>query len=134
MKYSICLTCGRMTQADSGFCSFCRSPSPSFLNSPELDQDGIFLGTTNKGQFNLPINFFTYHFSFYGVTGSGKTRLAMKLALTSNQGLSPIIQSPPSSPFAKFYARINFSIAVMSSNLTEKYASERSITKSHKEP
>jgi DNA-binding MarR family transcriptional regulator len=39
------------------------------------------LGTLGNGtQFRLPVEYFAFHFAFYGVTGSGKTRLAMRLA------------------------------------------------------
>lgn len=84
MRFSICLTCGRMTQAESGFCSYCRSPLPSFMRTPNGNQNanGVFLGTASgDGRFLLPLEYLSYHFSFYGVTGSGKTRLAMKLAM-----------------------------------------------------
>jgi len=73
------------------FQPFCikNSPLPRFFRSPRLESNnGIFLGTLQNGSaFNLPQEFFGYHFSFYGVTGSGKTRLAMKLAIeTENSG------------------------------------------------
>jgi predicted transcriptional regulator len=53
----------------------------------------MFLGYLSGGsRFHLPINYFGYHFAFYGVTGSGKTRLAMKLAIeTENSGIKLII-------------------------------------------
>ncbi|MEM2695673.1 MAG: DUF87 domain-containing protein [Thermoproteota archaeon] len=53
------------------------------MNSPNLlSANGIFLGTTlNDNKFHLPLEFLSYHFAFYGVTGSGKTRLTMKLAI-----------------------------------------------------
>jgi len=94
-SYEICLTCGRLTQGQTGFCSFCDSPLMNFLKSP-LQQDvseGIFLGYLSDGNpFHLSIDNFGYHFAFYGVTGSGKTRLAMKLAIEAeNSGIRLII-------------------------------------------
>ncbi|MEM3871132.1 MAG: ATP-binding protein [Nitrososphaeria archaeon] len=48
--------------------------------------NGIFLGTAlNGNEFCLSLEFLPYHFAFYGVTGSGKTRLAMKLAIEAEK-------------------------------------------------
>lgn len=48
--------------------------------------NGIFLGTTlSNNEFRLPLEYLPYHFAFYGVTGSGKTRLAMKLAIEAEK-------------------------------------------------
>jgi len=54
---------------------------------------GILLGYLSNGKsLHLPSSCFGYHFAFYGVTGSGKTRLAMKLAIEAeNSGLRLII-------------------------------------------
>lgn len=83
-----------MTQAESGFCSYCRSPLPSFMK-PLNNQNvrGIFLGTDSNGnKFLLPFEYLPYHFAFYGVTGSGKTRLAMKLAIEAeNSGIRLLV-------------------------------------------
>jgi len=93
-SYELCLTCGRLVQS-RGFCSFCSSPLTDFLRSPKLEDvgKGIFLGNlSNKSPFHLPSEQFGYHFAFYGVTGSGKTRLAMKLATEAeNSGIKLII-------------------------------------------
>jgi len=94
-SYELCLTCGRLTQGQTGFCSFCDSPLMGFLHSPKPQEvsKGIFLGYLSGGSsFHLPTDYFGYHFAFYGVTGSGKTRLAMKLAIEAeNSGVKLII-------------------------------------------
>jgi len=92
MKYWVCTTCGRLTPAGSGFCTYCKAPLPSFMNSPDQNNNGIFLGFNQDNKFFLPLEFLPYHFAFYGVTGSGKTRLAMKLAIEAeNAGLNLLI-------------------------------------------
>jgi len=94
VSYELCLTCGRLTQS-RGFCSFCNSPLMDFLHSPKPKEvsRGIFLGyLSNRKPFHLSLDQFGYHFAFYGVTGSGKTRLAMKLAIEAeNSGIKLII-------------------------------------------
>jgi len=46
------------------------------------------VGRTACGEFRVPLECFRYHFAFYGVTGSGKTRAAMGLAVgAENCGL-----------------------------------------------
>jgi len=66
-----------------------------FLHSPNLEKmgRGTLLGYLSDGaSFHLPVNSFGYHFAFYGVTGSGKTRLAMKLAIEAeNSGIKALI-------------------------------------------
>ena len=47
------------------------------------------MGTTERGEFRLPLECLRYHFAFYGVTGSGKTRAAMNLAIQAeNAGIN----------------------------------------------
>lgn len=94
VSYTICITCGRLTQSQTSFCSYCHSPLPGFFRSPKLESNnGVFLGTLQDGsKFNLPQEFLGYHFSFYGVTGSGKTRLAMKLGMEAeNSGMRLLV-------------------------------------------
>jgi type IV secretory pathway VirB4 component len=92
VKYWVCTTCGRLTPAVSGFCIYCKAPLPSFMNSPDQNNNGIFLGFNQDNKFFLPLEFLPYHFAFYGVTGSGKTRLAMKLAIEAEKvGLKLLI-------------------------------------------
>jgi hypothetical protein len=47
MKYWVCTTCGRLTPAVSGFCTYCKAPLPSFMNSPDQNNNGIFLARAN---------------------------------------------------------------------------------------
>lgn len=90
-SYELCITCGRLTQGQTGFCSFCDSPLMDFLHSPRPQEvsKGVFLGhLLDKNPFHIAADYFGYHFAFYGVTGSGKTRLAMKLAIEAeNSGI-----------------------------------------------
>ena len=84
-----------MTQSVTGFCTYCHAPLPSFLHPPKPEQvsKGIFLGYLSDGnEFHLPLDHLGYHFAFFGVTGSGKTRLAMKLAIEAeNSGIKLLI-------------------------------------------
>lgn len=80
--YWSCITCGHLTQAVTGFCSYCSSPLSDFLHSPEAEEvsQGLFLGHLHDGSpFHLPLSNLGLHVAVYGVTGSGKSRLAMLL-------------------------------------------------------
>ena len=54
---------------------------------------GVHLGFLSEGsEFRIPLSHFGFHFGFYGVTGSGKTRAAMKLAIEAEKaGLKLLI-------------------------------------------
>lgn len=91
MSYVLCMNCGRLS-LEGMFCTYCHSPLfLSFSNPLTSVDDGVYLGDIEGESlpFLLPINpYFGFHFAFYGVTGTGKTRAAMNLAINSeNKGL-----------------------------------------------
>lgn len=91
MAYVLCMNCGRIS-VEGMFCSYCHSPSfGGSSNTLTNVKDEVYLGDIEgeKSLFLLPINpYFGFHFAFYGVTGTGKTRAAMNLAINSeNEGL-----------------------------------------------
>jgi hypothetical protein len=68
-------------------CRDCYSPLTDYLHSPEIKRAseetrkrGIIIDHLyTNSPFHLPIYYWRYHFVFNGVTGSGKTLLAMEL-------------------------------------------------------
>lgn len=85
INYVVCFNCGRVSP-EREFCIFCHMPL--WITPPKTDE-GISLGSIEDSQlFRLPLRYFGFHFAFYGVTGTGKTRAAMNLAIKAeNEGL-----------------------------------------------
>src|SRR6267143_4045671 len=82
------MTCGSLTSMVRGLCTYCSAPLPNFLHSPEPQRvsEGIHLGYLHDGsEFRIPLDHFGFHFAFYGATGNGKTREAMKLAIEAER-------------------------------------------------
>lgn len=86
MRYVVCFNCGRVSP-EREFCIFCHLPLMTF---PQKTPKGIHSACMENGEaFRLPLEYFSYHFAFYGVTGTGKSRAAMNLAVKAeNQGLN----------------------------------------------
>lgn len=94
-KYWVCMTCGSLTSMVRGLCTYCSSPLPNFLHSPQPQQvsRGIHLGFLHDGsEFRIPMSHFGFHFAFYGATGGGKTRAAINLAIEAeNAGMKLLV-------------------------------------------
>jgi len=87
-NYVVCLNCGKVTPQRE-FCIYCHSPLLGAFEPPEPKEEGIYIGDTEKGAFRLPLSCLAYHVAVYGVTGTGKTRFAMNLAIRAeNSGLN----------------------------------------------
>jgi hypothetical protein len=86
IRYVVCFNCGRVSP-EREFCIFCHMP---LSIPPPQTNEGVPLGSIEDGQlFRLPMKYFGFHFAFYGVTGTGKTRAAMNLAIKAeNEGLN----------------------------------------------
>jgi hypothetical protein len=86
IKYVVCFNCGRVSP-EREFCIHCHMP---LAMDPPKTAEGVPLGSIEDGElFRLPLRYYGLHFAFYGVTGTGKTRSAMNLAIRSeNEGLN----------------------------------------------
>jgi len=85
-EFVVCLNCGKLTPQRE-FCLYCHSPVLDAFRPPR-NSEGLLLADTSNGEFRLPLRYLAYHFAFYGVTGTGKTRAAMNLAVRAeNAGL-----------------------------------------------
>jgi hypothetical protein len=96
-KYVLCknLECCCPLQEGQEFCDNCNTPSPLFLKGYSISPvQGSLLGHTDDGlECHLTITFPSY--AFYGITGSGKTSLARKLAVDAeNSGIKLLILDP----------------------------------------
>jgi len=93
MAYVLCMNCRRIS-VEGMFCAFCPL-STIGANSKQEFNDGVYLGEVEgeNSPFLLPINpYFGFHFAFYEVTGTSKTRAAMNLAIKAEkEGLCPRI-------------------------------------------
>src|SRR4030067_2127959 len=84
IRYVVCFNCGRVSP-EREFCIYCHMP---LSLEPPITTEGLALGSIENGSlFRLPPKQFGFHFAFYGVTGTGKARAAMNLAIKAeNEG------------------------------------------------
>lgn len=83
----VCI-CGNFVSGKR-FCPRCKHMRFRIDRSEFLDYFGFNLGSLSNGlPFNLPINYLTSHVLVAGQTGTGKTRLAMKLAVEAENYVS----------------------------------------------
>jgi len=82
MQNWYCL-CGNFVR-ERRFCPRCKLMRFKLENSPVLDYFGLNIGELSNGlPFNFPVNCLSNHVLISGQTGTGKTRLAMNLAVKS---------------------------------------------------
>ena len=98
-KYGLCknLNCSCPIEEGQDFCDNCDTPTPWFLKAQShevFDDGGSLLGHTPEGkEFRIPLTLSGY--AFYGVTGTGKTTLAMKTAVdASAEGIKLLVLDP----------------------------------------
>ncbi|MCW4010035.1 MAG: ATP-binding protein [Candidatus Bathyarchaeota archaeon] len=86
IQYVVCFNCGKISP-EREFCIHCHMP---LAMDPPKTAEGVPLGSIENGDlFRLPLKYYGLHFAFYGVTGTGKTRSAMNLAIRSeNEGVN----------------------------------------------
>lgn len=97
-KYTPCrnFECSCMIEQGQDFCDNCDTPTKWFLKPAEKERSdgGALLGYDSDGQeFRIPLTLSGY--AFYGMTGVGKTTLAMKTAIdASAAGIRLLILDP----------------------------------------
>lgn len=97
-KYVLCrnLECGCPIPEGQDFCDNCNCPSPLFLSPPEPDKigRGALLGYVD-GRREFRMNLDYIHYALYGMTKTGKTTLAMKIAVEAeNAGIRLLVIDP----------------------------------------
>ena len=87
LRYLVCPSCGRLVSYGQSFCPNRTCRAPLFeLSEPPIVRGELKLGFLRDGtEVSMPLNWLSYHVAIYGVTGMGKTRLAMKLALEAEK-------------------------------------------------
>lgn len=81
--YVVCPNCGRLTATDTGYCRHCKAPLFQLSGSLDGVPDGyrwdIPVGESGGGTVGFSCSDLVKHTLIVGLTGSGKTTLAMKL-------------------------------------------------------
>lgn len=81
--------CGNFVR-DKRFCPRCKLVRFRLDNSPILDYWGMRIGSLSNGlPFNFPLDLLSNHLLVTGQTGTGKTRLAMNLAIKAENHTGP---------------------------------------------
>lgn len=97
-KYFLCrnLECGCPIPEGQDFCDNCNCPSPLFLSPPGPDRigSGVLLGYVEDGsEFRMRLDYI--HYALYGMTKTGKTTLAMKIAVEAEHaGIRLLVIDP----------------------------------------
>jgi hypothetical protein len=95
-RYVLCsnLECSCPLKEGQDFCDNCNAPSSSFLFPDSISAEGSLIGHVKDGsEYRLQPSFQSY--AFYGITGSGKTSLARKVAIAAEiRGIKLLILDP----------------------------------------
>lgn len=80
--------CGNFVR-ERRFCPRCKLMRFRLENSPILDYWGLNVGELSNGlPFNFPVNYLAEHLLISGQTGTGKTRLALQIAIKAENYVS----------------------------------------------